>query len=266
MAVIVALTNNKGGVGKTTTALNLGVGIAMIGHKVLLIDADPQANLSSSFKLDDNSENNLGNFLIGGKKWKEILHRQDLSDNRYIDIAPAARAMESMEKTLFSERSREKILRKALEKEKVREHYDFVIIDCGPNLGLLTTNALCAADEFIIPFQTEFYSFKGTSTILEYAQMMKEPDLNPSLEFGGIIITKFHENMRGSLPKEFVRDIKESEVGQKVYSTYIRTNNKLMESPMYGKSIFEFDDQSNGSTDYKNLVVEFLTKHVVEAA
>jgi chromosome partitioning protein len=261
MAKIIAICNNKGGVGKTTTALNLGIGVALIGYKVLLIDADPQANLSLSFKLDDRSENNLGNFLIGVKSWKDIVHTRELDKNLSIDIAPAARAMESLEKVMFSENSREKILRKKLEKEHVRNKYDFIFIDCGPNLGILTTNAMCAADEFLIPFQSEFYSVNGTSTILEYASMLKEPDLNPNLEFAGIVITKYHENMRGKTIKEFVKDVRESQVGEKVYKTYIRSNMKLMESPMYGKSIFEYDPESNGSTDYRNLVTEFLSAH-----
>jgi len=261
MGTIIAITNNKGGVGKTTTTLNLGIGVAMLGYKVLLIDSDPQSNLSLSFKLDDKSENNLGNFLIGAKPWKEIVQRRKLDKEHHIDIAPAARAMEGMEKILFSERSREKVLRKALEREKIKEKYDFVFIDCGPNLGILTTNALCAADEFIIPFQSEFFSVNGTSTILEYASMLREPDLNPNLEFGGIIITRYHENIRGKTIKEFVSDIRASQVGDKVYNTFIRTNIKLMESPMYGQSIFEYAEDSNGSIDYKNLVTEFLSKH-----
>lgn len=260
MGKIIAITNNKGGVAKTTTALNLGIGLVRMDKKVLLIDADPQANLSSSFKLDDRTDNNLGNFLIKNKTWKNILIKYVLPDGKTIDIAPAARQMENTEKLLFSENSREKILRKMLEKEKIKDQYDYILIDCGPNLGLLTCNALCAADEFLIPFQSEFFAQKGTATILEFAFMFKDPDLNPDLELCGIVITQYNDNMRGKAIKEITQEVRSSGVADKVFKTYIRKNVKLMESPMYGKNIFDYAPESNGAIDYHNLTLEFLER------
>jgi chromosome partitioning protein len=260
MGKIIAITNNKGGVAKTTTTLNLGAGLAKQGHRVLLIDTDPQANLSSSFKLDDQSDNNLGNFLIKNKKWKDILVRFDLPEGKFIDIAPAARQMENVERVLFSENSREKILKRMLEKENIKSNYDFVLIDCGPNLGLLTCNALCASDEFLIPFQSEYFAQIGTAKILEFAFMFKDPDLNPDLELCGIVITQYNDNMRGKAIKEITQEVRTSGVADKVFRTYIRKNIKLMESPMYGQNIFDYAPDSNGAIDYGNLTQEFLER------
>jgi chromosome partitioning protein len=260
MGKIIAFVNNKGGVGKTTSVLNLGAGLAKMGERVLLIDTDPQANLSISFKINDLTDNNLGNFLIGSKSWEEILISHQLPDGKFIDIVPAARQMQNTEKLLFSENAREKKLKKLLDKEKVKENYTYILIDCGPNLGLLTQNALCAADEFIIAFESEFFSQKGTVNILEFAYMFKDPDLNPNLDLFGILITQYNENMRGKAIKEITQEVRTSGVADKVFKTYIRRNIKLMESPMHGKNIFDYAPDSNGAADYLNLTKEFLER------
>ena len=257
MTKIVAITNNKGGVAKTTTAFNLGGGLAKQGKRVLLIDLDPQSNLSSAFKLDVMSENNIGSVLLKRKTLNEVLHRGEL-----MDILPASLQMIGLEKELISATARESLLKNALSKQGFKNNYDWILIDCPPNLGAFTANAFVCSDLFLVPFQTEFFSFTGLSNILHFAEAIKE-DLNPDLELCGILLTKYNDEQRGNVPKTIAKEVRKNElVGAKVFKTSIRQSISLMESPMSGLTVFDYAPQSNGAKDYKNLTQEILTLYV----
>ena len=255
MTKIVAITNNKGGVAKTTTALNLGGGLAKQGKRVLLIDLDPQSNLSSAFRLDIRSEDNIGNVLLKRKSISDILHQGEL-----MDILPASLQMIGLEKELISATARESALNNAL--KKIKGNYDWILIDCPPNLGTYTANAFVCSDFYLVPFQTEFFSFTGLSNILHFAEAIQE-DLNPELELLGILLTKYNDGQRGNVPKAIAKEVRENEiVGNKVFKTSIRQSIPLIESPMSGKTIFEYAPESNGAKDYQNLTEEILQMYV----
>lgn len=251
-ARFVTIANNKGGVGKTTTTLNLGAGLAKSGMRVLLIDLDPQTNLTTCFGISEKNREGIGELLLGEKNIKDVIHKSYID---LLDIIPSSHYLNSIEKVIASEPGSEKVLEIGL--SPIRDIYDFVIMDTAPNLGTLTASALCASDKFIIPLQAEFFAYKGISNLLSFTQKVKER-VNHKIELSGILLTQYNEKTRVNAIKDIANKLKSGSLKNKVYTTYIRQNVALMESTMMNKNIFDYDGGSNGAIDYGNLIKEFL--------
>ncbi|MGI6668750.1 MAG: ParA family protein [Acetivibrionales bacterium] len=253
MGKIICIINQKGGVGKTTTAVNLGAGLRNLGKKVLLVDLDPQANLTVSLGIESrNLELSIYNLL---KSEVEINHV--ISSRNGIDIIPAAMSLSEADSEFGSIGGRELLLKKAL--HGVCDNYDGIIIDCPPNLGLLSINALTASNEVIIPLQAEYLSLLGVSTLYNTVETVRRR-LNPGLNISGFIITMY--DSRKNLQKE-VMEIIRNHFGDKVFCTFIRTNVALAESPSFGQDIFSYRPNSAGAKDYACLCEEFLNRGVI---
>lgn len=247
---IIAMVNQKGGVGKTTCTINLGAALAMRGKKVLLIDLDPQANLSTSLGIDAyNSGNTIYEVLRGDLEPHEaLLHR-----NSY-DILPASIDLSGAEIELSTAAGREFLLKEALG-EFIQE-YDYVLLDCAPSLGLLTLNALTMSDEVFIPLQSEFLAMQGMSKLLKTVDVVKKR-LNNKLEISGIIGTRYDSRKR--LNREVIGKIGEY-FEDKLFDTIIRDNISLAEAPSYGQDIFEYRSDSYGAADFLALSDEVLAQ------
>ncbi len=243
----IALTNQKGGVGKTTSTINIGAGLAKLGKKVLLIDLDPQANLTYSLKMHSNRmKKNIYHALKGQAK----VHETIINHNGF-DFIPSSLELSGAEMELANEPARESLLKNVLGQFKEGE-YDFVLIDCPPNLGLLTLNAFTAVEDVFIVLQSEYLALHGLSKLLDLIKIVQQR-LNNRLEVGGIICTLFDN--RKNLNREVVGHIKDY-FGDKVFSTIIRDNVALAEAPSHHKTIFEYDENSNGAHDYFALAKE----------
>lgn len=249
---IIALVNQKGGVGKTTCTINLGAGLAMRGKKVLLIDLDPQANLSTSLGIDAyNSGNTIYEVLKGDLEPQEaLLHR-----NNY-DILPASIDLSGAEIELSTSPGREFLLREAL--GEFIDGYEYVLLDCAPSLGLLTLNALTLAGEVFIPLQSEFLAMQGMSKLLKTVDVVKRR-LNKKLAITGIIGTRYDGRKR--LNREVIGKIGEY-FEDKLFDTIIRDNVSLAEAPSYGQDIFEYKADSYGAADFLALTDEVLAQEV----
>jgi len=242
----IAFTNQKGGVGKTTTTINTGAGLSKIGYKVLLVDMDPQANLTYSLKIHSSRmKQNIYHVLKGQLSVKEVV----MPHNGF-DLLPASIELSGAEMELVNEPAREQILRSAL--KEVEDDYDFILLDCPPNLGLLTLNAFTAADELVIVLQSEYLALHGLSKLMDLIKIVQQR-LNPDLKVEGIVCTLFDK--RKNLNREVVGHIKEH-FGSKVFNTLIRDNIALAEAPSHHKTIFEYDSQSYGAQDYMSFAKE----------
>ena len=250
---IISIANFKGGVGKTTTAINLAAGLIMQGKKVLLIDIDPQANLTQSLGLTDEVDTSIYSVLrkeAFGEKSKLLDARLQVQN---LDLIPAALELASAELELASVYGREQILAQLLKKVK---NYDFVLIDCPPSMGMLTINALVASDYVLIPLQAEFLPLKGAKSFLKHFKSIQR--LNEELTLLGFVLTKYdarkkmNQRVKAQLEKEFPK-------GQ-VFNTLIRTNIALAKAQEAGTDIFTFDKRSHGAFDYEDLTREFLSK------
>ncbi len=250
MSKIVAIANQKGGVGKTTTAINLSASLGAAEQRVLLIDADPQANASSGFGVrvgDD--ESTIYEVIIGSVSAEEVVRSVDL-----IDLIPSHPRLIGAEIELVSQIARERKLKNAI--YDIAERYDYIIIDCPPSLGLLTLNTLTAAQSVLIPIQCEYYALEGLSQLLNTIRMVQK-HLNADLRIEGVLLTMFDKRLKLSSQ---VADEAISYFGEKVYDTIIPRNVRLSECPSFGRPVMLYDVQSAGSRSYLKLAEEFLLK------
>ncbi|MDD3051814.1 MAG: AAA family ATPase [Candidatus Cloacimonetes bacterium] len=252
MARIISIVNQKGGVGKTTTAINLSVALGVYEKSTLLIDFDPQGNATSGLGLSkDNLESQIYDALIGNETIEKSIHSSKL---KKLDICPSNINLTGAEIELVKEFSREQKLKEAL--APVNDKYEYIIIDCPPSLGLLTVNALTASTDVIIPIQCEYYALEGVSQLLNTIRLIQK-SLNPGLDIMGILLTMYDRrlNLSRQVAKEVRRYFKE-----KVFESVIHRNVKLSESPSFGQSIFHYDISSSGAKHYLSMAGEVITK------
>lgn len=250
MGKIIAVTNQKGGVGKTTSCVNLAAYIASAGKKVLFIDMDPQGNGCSSFSVEvDKTQNSIYEVLLGEIKAKDAIYKSVMNN---VDVIPSNVELSGAEVDLVYMDNREKILKEAL--NEIQDAYDYIFMDCPPSLGLLTVNALTAANSIIIPIQCEYFALVGLGQLMNTVRLIKK-HLNPNIEIEGVLLTM--KDNRSNLVSQVSEEIKKY-FGSKVYETYIPRNIRLAESPSHGKPIVLYDNKSKGAIAYKALADEFL--------
>lgn len=250
MAKTIAIVNQKGGVAKTTTVVNLSAYLAKAGKKVLVIDIDPQGNATSGLGIDrDHLELCIYDVLINDIPMAGVIQPTEVEG---LSVLPATISLAGAEIELVSSANREQKLKNALEEEK--EHFDYIIIDCPPSLGLLTLNALTAADSLIIPIQCEYYALEGLGQLMNTFQLVKK-HLNSSLEIEGVLLTMF--DARTNLAIQVVDEVKEFFKG-KVFGAIIPRNVRLSEAPSHGKPISLYDPKSRGAEVYEQLAMEVM--------
>lgn len=248
MTKVISLSNRKGGVGKTTSCINIGASLNQMKKKVLILDLDPQANLSQSLGII-NPENNIYGALKGHY---EI---QPIEIMKGFHVIPSVTELAMAELELNNEMAREYFLKEII--DKIKQNYDYVLIDCPPSLGLLTLNALTASDQILVPLQAEYLSTQGLAKLLEIVQMMKKK-LNPDLYIGGVFLTQYDD--RKKLNKE-VFEIVHTHFNTEIFKTKIRNNISLAEAPAFGMDIFRYNSKSNGALDYQALAKEIVTRN-----
>lgn len=249
MGKIIAVANQKGGVGKTTTTVNLSTILAKKGNNVIVIDADPQGNASSGIGLDKNVEISLYDVLINETDIEETL-RDTLQ--KKLKVCPSNVNLAGAEVELVSLMSREYRLKEQL--DKIKDKYDYILIDCPPSLGLITLNAFTAADSVLIPVQCEYYALEGLGQLINTINLVKK-HLNKDLEIEGAVLTMY--DIRTNLSNQVVKEVKRY-FGNKVYKTVIPRNVRLSEAPSYGMPITIYDPRSKGAKSYEKLAKEFL--------
>lgn len=250
MGKIISVVNQKGGVGKTTTAINLGAYLAHFGQQVLLVDVDPQANATSGLGIEHRKlDKGIYDALIGQKTLSEVIKRT-LQNNYY--LAPATLSLAGAAVELIGMEDREFRLMRLL--QEVRDDYDFIIIDGPPSLGLLTVNSLVAADEILIPIQSEYYALEGLSQLLETIFLIQN-NLKPSLGIMGAVITMFDRRNRLS---ELVKNELHQYFPNRVFSSIIPRSVRLAEAPSYGRTILQYDAKSSGAKAYEELAKEII--------
>lgn len=257
MARTICIANQKGGVGKTTTSVNLAAALAELGKKVLIVDMDPQGNASSGLgvKRYENQESNIYHVLIGEKTLKDVAQK---TGEENLFVAPANPDLVGAEIELVDMPQREYRLKEAI--ASVSDEYHYVLIDCPPSLGLLTVNSLTAADTFLVPLQCEYYALEGLSQLLNTAGLIKK-NLNPALRIEGIVLTMF--DTRNNLSHQVVSEI-QNHFGDKVFGAIIPRNVRLSEAPSHGQSILKYDAKSIGAKKYLELARELNKRTYAE--
>ncbi len=252
MGKVISVTNQKGGVGKTTTCVNLASYVADAGNKVLLIDIDPQGNACASLGVEvEKGKNSIYEVLLGEVNIKDAIYNSVLKN---LDVLPSTVDLAGAEVDLVYVDNRENVLKEAL--KEIKSSYDFIFIDCPPSLGLLTVNALTATDSIIIPIQCEYFPLVGLGQLMNTVRLIKK-HLNPDIEIEGVLLTM--KDNRSNLVAQVAEEIKKY-FETKVYDTYIPRNIRLAESPSHGKPILLYDSRSKGAIAYKALSEEFLRK------
>ncbi|MDD2444288.1 MAG: AAA family ATPase [Desulfotomaculaceae bacterium] len=250
MGKIIAIANQKGGVAKTTTAVNLGAWLSLLGQKVLLVDIDPQGNATTGVGVDKNIvEYCIYDVLINSLPVKRVTVSSALEQ---LDLVPATIELAGAEVELVSVPGRENILKNAL--AEIRDEYDYIFIDCPPSLGLLTLNALTAADSLIIPIQCEFYALEGLGQLMNTIKMVQQ-HLNKSLALEGVLLTMF--DGRTNLAIQVVDEVKKH-FKEKVYRSIIPRNVRISEAPSHGKPVMVYDRRSRGAEVYRELAKEVM--------
>ncbi|HCS20066.1 MAG TPA: chromosome partitioning protein ParA [Bacteroidetes bacterium] len=253
MGKIIAIVNQKGGVGKTTSAINLAASFAALEYKTLLVDADPQANSTSGIGFDPaNIKTGLYECLVHEIAPKDVILKTEY-ENLY--LMPSNIDLVGAEIEIVDVQNRERLLTHVF--DKIRNDYDFIVIDCSPSLGLITTNALTAADSIIIPVQCEFFALEGLGKLLNTIKII-QTNLNPRLKIEGILLTMYDLRLR--LSNQVVEDVK-MHFQQLVFDTIIQRNVKLSEAPGHGMPVLNYDIESRGSLNYLNLAREILQKN-----
>lgn len=252
MGRIIAIANQKGGVGKTTTAINLSSCLAEKGKKVLAVDMDPQGNMTSGLGVDKNSvENTIYDLIIGESGIEEVL-RKDIMKN--LDIIPANIDLSAAEIELIDVEDKEYIVRNVI--KDIKDNYDYIIIDCPPSLSMLTINAMTTATSVLVPIQCEYYALEGLSQLIHTVDLVRDR-LNPELEIEGVVFTMY--DARTNLSLQVVENVKDN-LHQNIYKTIIPRNIRLAEAPSYGIPINEYDPKSAGSESYMRLAEEVINR------
>ena len=258
MGKIIAIANQKGGVGKTTTAINLAASLAVLDHKVLVIDADPQANTTSglNFSPDSDEKRTVYEVMEDKISAEDALIQTEIAN---LHMIPSHINLVGVEIEMLDVADRESVLRNAL--APIRDNYDFILIDCSPSLGLVTVNCLTAADSVIIPVQPEFFALEGLGKLLQTIRLVQE-GVNPALSIEGFLVTMFDGRTR--VHTQVVGELREH-FGDMVFRTIIQRNIRLSEAPSHGKPIILYDIMSTGAGNYLNLAKELLEKNGIQA-
>ncbi len=253
MGRIIGVANQKGGVGKTTSAINLAASFAVLEHKTLLVDADPQANSTTGVGFDLHHVNSsLYDCMVNNISPADVILKSDMP---YLDVIPSHIDLVGAEIEMINYPNRENVLKRLL--AAVKDEYDFIVIDCSPSLGLITVNALVASDSVIVPVQCEFFALEGLGKLLNTIKIVQNR-LNPQLQIEGILMTMYDGRLR--LCNQVVSEVRRH-FDEMVFSTIIHRNTRLSEAPSFGKPVILYDSDSKGAVNYLNLAKEILQKN-----
>jgi len=253
MARIIGIANQKGGVGKTTSAINVAASFAVLEYKTLLVDADPQANSTTGVGFDlHNINHSLYDCMVNNASARDVILKSDVP---HLDLIPSHIDLVGAELEMINYPNRENVLKNVL--DAVKDDYDFIVIDCSPSLGLITVNSLVAADSVVVPVQCEFFALEGLGKLLNTVKIVQSR-LNPELQIEGILMTMYDGRLR--LSNQVVSEVRRH-FDDMVFETIIHRNSKLSEAPSFGKPVILYDAESKGAVNYLNLAKEILQKN-----